>query len=140
MITKFLPRTSLALLATLALAGCGVSGPSNNRQLDFGAGEILEPNQEGQPQSTKIHPFTVSKNGEYQLRITALSAGPNVPMGLSLGTQAPGGGCAVLREGPAVLNQLAQSGPMFSGQYCVAIFDIGFLTAPTTYNIRALVP
>jgi hypothetical protein len=126
----------LALVAVSAGA-CGVSSPSSNRQLDFTG--TLDPNAPTKP-ATQVHNFTVSKNGEFTLRITEWSAGASVPAGLSLGTQVPGGGCLVLQETIAFLNVLAMSGPMQSGQYCVAIFDLNVITAPTTYKIRAAVP
>ena len=138
---KHLSRAVALFAAAVLLAGCGVSSPSQNRQLDF-AGTILPPDQNNGQLFIFNHNFTVTKNGEYEIRLTALAAGSNVPVGISLGTQAPGGGCLSLRDAIGVVGPLLMSGQMPSGQYCITVFDIspGYFAAPSTYNVRASVP
>ena len=130
-----------ALFASAALlAGCGVSSPSSNRTLDFTM--TLDPVTAEGLLDTDVVNFTITKNGEYEIRVTEYTAGPNVPLGISLGTQAPNSGCLVLRETVTVAGPLALSGAMPSGQYCIAVFDLspGLISATQTVKVRASVP
>ena len=127
-------RILLAFTASLLLASCGgVAGPEDNRVRNFD-GTVI-------PNGTTIDPdfhFRVTRNGEFDLELTAFSV-PNTQVGVSLGTSAPNGGCLDLIVRFLFVGQ-GFSGPMPSGDYCLAVFDQGALTEPATFNVRITTP
>src|SRR5688572_23091409 len=125
-IARWLP---LVLVAFLAAAGCGgVIDPSQN-QVEDRPGTI-------DPLGTEIHDFTVSKTGEFEIRITALS---NADAILLMAYGPESGGCTGQTLGSAYrqLNQGGFGGLIQPGRYCVYLQDDrGTLRGPTTYNLR----
>ena len=131
---RLVRRLIPVLVVSLTLAACGLLGPSKNRTREL-TGTV-------EPLGTTIppdHHFKVTKNGEFELELAEFSAGPNIQVGVSLGTSAPGGGCLDLIVRFLFRGQNF-TGPMFSGDYCVAVFDRGALTEPATYRIRLSTP
>lgn len=117
----------------LAATACGgVTSPSSNRTLDIpGVLQVGDQN---------THTFTASKNGEYEVRITALAPSSTAYIGIAVGRQA-GGSCFTEANNPfAQLNRLALSGAAFSGGYCVTVYDPGSLSEAQTYTIRVSHP
>ena len=82
--------------------------------------------------------FTVGKNGEYSVTITALS-NPNAVIGVYVGLINGFGTCspALGTNDLAVLNRVALTGPINKGNsYCIAVYDNLSLTAPVTFTVR----
>ena len=124
-IARWLPIAFAAVLA----GGCdGVIDPSQN-QVEERSGIM-------QPLGTEIHQFSVSKSGEFEVRITALSNADAILL-MAYGPQA--GGCTGVTLGSAYrqLNQIGFGGLIQPGQYCVYLQDeVGTLRGPTTYTLR----
>jgi hypothetical protein len=86
------------------------------------------------PNGGRTHPFAVQQAGAVSARLTALGPDETVHVGLSLGTW-NGQVCQIiLRNDDAVLNTTV-TGSAQTGNFCVSIYDIGRLTAPTSYQI-----
>jgi hypothetical protein len=118
--------------AILACALAGVAGPSSNRTTEF-TGTL-------QVGGTSNHTFQVSRNGEYDVRITAFNPPLGSFVGIAFG-QLSGAVCVPLANNSfATVNRTVLSGPIFSGTYCVAIYDVGALTQAHTYTIRVSHP
>ena len=118
------------VIAAVLSGGCGgVIDPSENQVDDF-PGTI-------QPLSSVFHPFTVSKNGEFEIRITALSNADAVLLML-YGLDAGGcNGSSILGQAYRTLNQIGFGGLIQPGRYCAYLVDdLGVLRGPTTYNLR----
>jgi hypothetical protein len=119
---------SLVLVAVLA-AGCdGVIDPSQN-QVEDRSGTI-------DPLGIVAHDFTVSKTGEFEIRITALS---NADAILLMAYGPESGGCTGQTLGSAYrqLNQIGFGGLIQPGRYCAYLQDdLGRLRGPTTYTLR----
>jgi hypothetical protein len=124
-IARWLPILLVAVLA----AGCdGVIDPSEN--------QVVERSGTIQPLGTEIHTFSVSKSGEFEIRITALS---NADALLLMAYGPDAGGCTGVTLGSAYrqLNQSGFGGLIQPGQYCVYLQDDrGTLRGPTTYTLR----
>lgn len=123
----------LGAAAVLATSACGgVTSPSKNRTEDFsGTLEVGGQN---------THTFNTNKNGEYEVRITALAPSSNAFIGVIVGRQA-GGSCFPEANNPfAQLSRLALSGPIFSGGYCVSVYDPGSLSQSQNYTIQVSYP
>ena len=121
-------RLPLLLVAVLA-AGCdGVIDPSQN-QVEDRSGTI-------DPLGIVAHDFTVSKTGEFEIRITALS-NPDAILLMAYGPES--GGCTGVTLGTAyrTLNQIGFGGLIQPGRYCAYLQDdLGTLRGPTTYTLR----
>jgi hypothetical protein len=123
----------LVLVGFLASAGCdGVIDPSQNTVEDF-SGTIA-------PQGQVSHEFNVSKSGEFEIRITALS---NADAFLHLLYGPHTGGCnlQVLGDAYRQLNQIGFGGLIQPGRYCVYLWDdLGALRATANYTLRVSHP
>jgi hypothetical protein len=126
--TAQIARRLLLLVAVLA-AGCGgVIDPSQN-QVDERSGTI-------DPLGIVRHDFTVSKTGEFEIRITALS---NADAILLMAYGPDSGGCTGQTIGSSyrTLNQIGFGGLIQPGRYCAYLQDeLGILRGPTTYTLR----
>ena len=115
-------------MAVLAAAGCdGVIDPSQNTVEPF-PGTI-------DPLGTVVHQFTVSKTGEFEIKITALS---NADAILLMAYGPESGGCTGQTLGSAYrqLNQSGFGGLIQPGRYCAYLQDDrGTLRGPTTYTL-----
>jgi hypothetical protein len=117
------------LAAAFLAAGCdNVIDPSQNQVEDF-PGTI-------QPLGVVSHQFTVSKNGEFEIRITALS-NPDAILLMAYGPES--GGCSGVSLGSAYrqLNQIGFGGLIQPGRYCAYLQDdLGILRTAATYSLR----
>jgi len=119
---------SFCLAAVLA-AGCGgVIDPSQNKIDDF-PGTIA-------PGGLKSHPFSVSKNGEFEIKITNLN---NADAFLLMAYGQDVGGCTGNSLGQAYrqLNQAGFGGTISKGNYCAYLSDDRLaLKAESPYTLR----
>lgn len=117
-------------LAAAALAsGCnGVIDPSKNTVEDI-TGTL-------NVGSSTRKDFSISKNGEFEMKITALSPNADALIGVAYGP-IQNGACGTFQSNPiGQLNRVVLSGVMNSGQYCVTVFDVGTISQPENYTIR----
>lgn len=125
----------LALCAAAA-AGCkGITTPSSNVTNTF-SGTLAQGSLNG-------HAFSVSKTGEFTVKLTAWGPNTNLLVALALTAGNNDGSCttqALQQNNFTTLNTQALGGQIFSGKYCVVIFDIGTLTAAQTYTISVSHP
>jgi hypothetical protein len=131
---QFSVRTFKGAVAALAAAALfttscgGIVDPSKNQMQEF-SGTVT-------PQGFTPHPFSVNKTGEISIKITALAPLNNVPLGIIWAQAAGDGSCvSVIQSGIGNLGVPAITGQIFSGNYCVLVYDLGILTAPETYTI-----
>ena len=81
------------------------------------------------------HPFAVTQAGLASAAITMLDPEPTVVIGVSLGTW-NGSVCQIIlandnaTQGASVLGEARSA-----GNFCVRVYDVGKLTAPTGYQI-----
>jgi hypothetical protein len=88
------------------------------------------------PQGFDTHTFTVNNTGEISIKITALAPLDNVPVGVIWGQGSGAGTCvSSIQSAVANLNVPAISGQIYSGSYCVVVYDLGILTGPETYSV-----
>jgi hypothetical protein len=120
---------ALAVAALFTTISCGgIVDPSKNQMQEF-SGTVS-------PQGFSPHPFSVNKTGEISIKITALAPLNNVPLGIIWAQAASDGSCvSVIQSGIGNLGIPAITGQIFSGSYCVLVYDLGILTAPETYTI-----
>jgi hypothetical protein len=116
-------------LAAVLAGGCGgVIDPSQN-QVDEKTGTIA-------PGGLVFQPFSVSKNGEFEIRITNLN---NADALLHMAYGPDTGGCtgASLGEKYLQLNQAGFGGLIQKGNYCVYLRDdLLALKAESPYTLR----
>jgi hypothetical protein len=124
---------SAALLAGCLAAACGgVIDPSRNQVETFSGADIA-------PGGGGYHELT-SGNGEFSVRITALSPVNNVFMGVRWG-QVSQGTCVQLQSNFfARIDLTALAGAVNSGRHCVEIFDVGAMTQPWSYTLSVSHP
>jgi hypothetical protein len=132
---------ALLLLAPLA-AACGddnsTTGPTAPTPVaiteQFGSDDTPE-KPPLNPNGGRTHPFIVQQAGTVSARLTALSPDETITVGLSLGTW-NGQVCQILlANDAALLNTTVTGTAQQTGQFCVRIYDVGRLTAPTNYSI-----
>jgi hypothetical protein len=122
-----------ALLAATGACG-GISSPSDNRIEDL-SGTL-------QVAGRQVHQFSSGRNGEYSIRITALSPDSNTIVGVSFG-QVFEGVCQLdpfSTNNFATLNRTALTGAITRGTFCTAVFDVGALTVAQTYTLQVSHP
>ena len=134
-------RARLAGAVALAAAGfisfsCkGITSPSNNTVETF-PGTL-------NPQGGGAHPFTVSKTGEFTVKLTALAPTSNALVGLALTAGNNDGSCSTSvfqQNNFSSLNAQALGGQIFAGKYCILIYDVGAITVAQTYSLTVSHP
>ena len=125
----------LAVAGAITLGCHGITSPSNNTVEPFSG--TLE------PKGLFGHFFSVGKTGEYTVKLTALAPTPNALVGLALTAGNNDGTCtqALFQQNNfSSLNVQALGGQIFSGKYCVLIYDVGTITVAQTYTITVSHP
>jgi hypothetical protein len=120
------------LLAGVAGACKGVIDPSDNQIREF-TGTLPVGGQ-------KTHDFNVGRNGEFEVKITALTPNPDAFLGLAYGPIVNGQCSAYPPNYFAQINRIALAGPITSGPYCLLVFDVGSLAQPANYTLRVSHP
>lgn len=123
--------SALSLAAALLVSGCdSVAKPSNN-QTETLSGTIPLGGVASPP-----HNFTVSKNGEFRIKVLSLAPNQAALIGIYLG-QPAGAICGQTGQiATAGINTQAMTGSLNKGNYCVGVIDPGTLTAATTYTME----
>ena len=119
---------ALAAAALFTISCGGIVDPSKNQMQEF-SGTVT-------PQGFTSHSFSVNKTGEISVKITALAPLNNVPLGILWAQATSDGSCvAVIQSGVGNLGVPAITGQIFSGNYCVLVYDLGILSEAETYTI-----
>lgn len=132
----------MALIATLAAAGCGdgVETPTSATTTDpvtvLFSGTL-------QPGGTRFYSYSLTTTGTVSAMLASLERG-NTPMpnALELGIGIPAGtGCATITSSQtttSLVPQLQQTAAI--GTYCVRISDTAGLPSPMNFTIRVIHP
>lgn len=131
----FIRLASLAVLA-VTLSGCrGISTPSENRIESFTG--TVEVGSVG-----PAHFFSVGRNGELFVTVTAIAPDLTSIVGVSVGRETSGSCIAVFgyTNNFAQLNRQAIGAPIDKGSYCVVVFDPGSLSRAQSYSVRVSHP
>jgi hypothetical protein len=124
------------LLTTLACdnsSGSPTLAPATNSETFTGTVQVG---------GVDFHAFTVAKDGNVTITLTAAGPPATITMGLGIGT--PGNNaCSILPADatPTTAGTAAQlSGALAAGNYCVEVFDIGNQLGPITYSVTVAHP
>jgi len=121
---RFAAALVLALFGAMTIACGGIVSPSSNTVDTFSG--TLPPGG--------AHPFSASKTGEIQVKLTALSPVSSTTVGMIWAQASGDGSCSgsvggILFQTIAQLNVQAISTQIISGRYCLFVYDyIGFTT------------
>ena len=133
---RFAAAFSLALAGALTIACGGIVSPSQNTVETFSG--TIPPGG--------AHPFSASKTGEIQVKLTALAPVSSTFVGLVWAQAGSDGGCTssnfggVIFQTVAQLNVQAISTQILSGRYCLIVSEYIALTAPETYTVTVSHP
>jgi hypothetical protein len=123
----------IALAALLATGACGgIISPSQNQTSEFSG--FVDPGGEGQ-----VHEFQVSRNGEFDVRFSALDP-PTAFLTAALGRFVAGSCQQQLGIWTGTLNEILLTGLINEGRHCVLVFDEGFITGRVAYTVRVSHP
>lgn len=131
--TRFTGALALAVAGVLTMSCGGFIDPSTNK-VDTFSGTVTKGG------ISAGFAFTVSKTGEFTVKLTALAPSSSVAMGVLYSLAQSDGSCSsnpqpYQQNNFALLNAPALSGQIFSGRYCVYVFDpTGTLAATTTFT------
>ena len=81
-------------------------------------------------------PFTVSQAGSANASVTALSPDSAAILGIGLGTWSGTTCSIVLANDIASVGSVVTGAVQSSGSLCARVYDVGQLTAPTTFTIN----
>jgi hypothetical protein len=135
----------LVLVAAVAFAGCNTQTADNSTTPTTPtAPTITEPAFAGTLSvgQTKVFLFNVTQLGPLTVTLTAAGPPANVTIGLSLGNptfSTAGTTCTPITQ--TFSAQVGVSAPQISGTttttgaYCLAVIDLGNLTADTTFSV-----
>jgi hypothetical protein len=124
----------VCIIAAVVTAGCdSVIDPSKNTVEEL-RGTLPVAGQ-------SRHDFSVSKNGEFEVKITALSPNQDAILGMDYGP-IQGDQCGVYQQNFFVqLNRVALNGIINSGRYCIRLYDSSrMLSQPENYTLRVSHP
>jgi hypothetical protein len=138
-LTQVAVAASLAVIVS-AVAACGGSNSTSNIATPSGTLTNDTFNGTVQPGATNVHNFTVTTPGSVTVTMTAAGPPATITMGLGIGNPDGSGNCIFLQGGTtqaiASTTTPQLSGNLTaSGQYCVAIGDIGNAAGPITYTV-----
>ena len=134
-IVRSIILASTALGAALGAAACG-SDPLLNPTPGTPPTSVTETvNNTITVNGAHTDPFTVSTIGTVTAKITALAPDDTVTIGLSLGTWNGATCTLIITNDAAALNTTVTGTAQTIGQFCVRVYDVGKLTAPTDYSI-----
>jgi hypothetical protein len=126
----------IVALAALALAGCEtttsppVPDPPDPTTLTFTGTVTIS--------GAVTHRFTTTMAGEINVRLQTLAPVSTVIIGMGLGVWT-GASCNVLiADDEAIQNELLIGTGTASGEFCIRVFDVGRLTAPTDYTLAVM--
>ena len=134
-------QTVVAAGLLVVVASAAACGGSNNSSSVVAPSATLTNdvfNGVVQVSGTNVHNFTVNTPGSLSVTLTSTSPQTTLFMGLGIGTPNGSGGCTFIQttQAPASTTTAQLSGSVTaSGQYCVAIGDLGNAAGPITYSI-----
>ena len=92
------------------------------------------------PNGGATHTFAAARSGSVTATLSALTPDSTVTVGLSLGTW-NGESCqtVIARDSTVVGNSIVGTGSA-SGSFCIRVYDVGKLTASTSYDVQVIHP
>jgi hypothetical protein len=118
-------------LAGILSSGCGgIIDPSKNKVEDIPG--VLQVGQ------FNVHPFSVEKNGEFEVKITQLTPNADAFLGLAYSPMVDNQCTSSYYQSNnfAQLNRYGLGGAINSGRYCLFVSDVGTITQPASYTLR----
>jgi hypothetical protein len=133
--SRFRAALVLAAAGALSVSCGGIVDPSQNKVETF-------PGTIAVGGFGPVHPFSASKTGEISVKITALSPSSGTLVGIQWAQASSAGACdgQVLLRSVAQLNIPAISNQIFSGNYCIQLFDAGYFSVAQTYMLSVSHP
>jgi len=125
--------TAVLVVGTLVSAGCGgVSDPSKNTTESF-SGSLA-------PGGNATHTFSAGKNGEVQVKLTAIAPNNASLIAWFLGQPVSGICSPFTSIASAGLNTAPFTYPVNKGSYCLQVLEPGSSTVTQTYTIQVSHP
>jgi hypothetical protein len=122
------PLLALSLAAILAVTACqGPVDPSDNVTTEFSG--VL------QPDSQNDHLITITRHGEFTLRVKSLNPSQGTFVFVILGI-VQGGLCSIQGQNSAGHDQLALAGAIQPAEYCIQVIDLEGLEGPLEYVLE----
>jgi hypothetical protein len=92
------------------------------------------------PNGGATHTFAAARSGSVTATLSALTPDSTVTVGLSLGTW-NGESCqtVIARDSTVVGNSIVGTASS-SGSFCIRVYDVGKLTASTSYDVQVVHP
>jgi hypothetical protein len=88
-----------------------------------------------QPLGTDVYTFATTISGEITVTLTNAGLPAGVSLGMGVGTP-NGSACTLIKAQPVQPANIAQvTGSADPGSFCVAVYDLGTLTAPVDYTV-----
>lgn len=136
---RFAAAVALAVSVAFFASCNGIVDPSKN-VIDTFNGTVA-------PQSTsQLHSVSTNKNGEFSVKVTSMTPAYNGFFGVLIATGPSDGTCAgnlplwTTPNGLATVNNVALTGQMIPGNYCVGVYDVGALTTTESYTLQVSHP
>src|SRR5262245_33904137 len=123
-----------ALAAALLSVSCGgIVDPSKNVTDTFNGVIPVQGTSPG-------HAFSISKQGEYAVKVTSLSPSSTSFFGTVLAQGLNDGTCIgnlpiIQQNSFGTVNAPVLTSSIYPGKYCVFLFDIGAFTQPQNYTL-----
>jgi hypothetical protein len=138
--TRFSGALALAVAGVLAMSCGGFIDPSKN-QVETFSGTVAKGSY------SAGFAFTVARTGEFTVKITALAPNSSAVLGVLYAQALSDGSCSSSPQpygypnNFVLLNAPALSGQIFSGRYCVYVYDpTAALTATATFTLTVSHP
>jgi hypothetical protein len=130
---------ALAALATLVLASVAATTTACSGIVDPSKNQIQQISGTIPVQSSSTNPFSTGRTGEFSVKVTSLTPNTGAFFGVILAQGPSDGTCSgnlpIFQQNSfATVNTIALSGPIYPGNYCVYVYDIGSFTVPETYT------
>lgn len=130
---------TVLLVAALAAAGCDESAPTAPTTPEV---PVITESFAGTVtvNGAVTHPFVIGTPAAVQATLSNVSAGADAVVGFSLGTwNTDFETCtAIISNDNAVDGRTLVGSATTAGAFCVRVYDVGKLTAPTSYEITVL--
>jgi len=121
-----------ALFAWSAACGITPSSPSAPPVTDTLTGVLS-------PTNLNAHQFSASAGGDVTITLVTLTP-PVTAVGMGIGAVSNGSCSIQFTNSPFVAGEVWQTSLAASGTYCIAIYDIGYLTQNENYSITVVHP
>lgn len=130
----------LAAAGALSVACNGIVDPSKNKIEEF-TGTVA------QQSTSKLHPVSTNNNGEFSIKVTAMTPSFTGFFGVLIAIGPSDDSCTgsglqlwTSPNGLSTVGTVALTGQMIPGHYCVGLYDVGALQTTETYTLQVSHP